>query len=273
MIDDDEEIALDTGRTVLCRDLTDGQIVYCPACETALNKNAGRMGASASCIERVNGQIIIYCFNCSCLTAVNPMCRPIGVCGGERGGRPARRRPQLNWNGRQDSSFDGDYRLFLDSPMGTGKNHAIREYLREIPGLSVLSITFRQSLARYLARELGLECYLDNGFWREDSKDRRRRCVMCLDSVYKLGSVVDMEPYDLVVIDECVFVEYHFLADTITNRLPEILRTFQGLLHDARRVICMQHLIPDTAIAFYMNCMKLGAGSRDVVRRKGYGFV
>ncbi|KAK9257739.1 hypothetical protein V1519DRAFT_480522 [Lipomyces tetrasporus] len=44
MIDDDEQIALDTGRKVLCRDLTDGQVVYCPLCETTVDRTAGSVG-------------------------------------------------------------------------------------------------------------------------------------------------------------------------------------------------------------------------------------
>ncbi|KAK9485372.1 hypothetical protein V1527DRAFT_134380, partial [Lipomyces starkeyi] len=90
---------------------------------------------------------------------------------------------------------------------------------------------------------------------------------LILDSVAKLAPFVD-DAYDLVVIDECVFVEYHFLAGTITHMLAQVLRTFQNFLHDARRVICMQHRISDPTIAFYMSCMDLGAESQDVVRRK-----
>ncbi|KAK9428233.1 hypothetical protein V1505DRAFT_294059, partial [Lipomyces doorenjongii] len=172
----------------------------------------------------------------------------------------------INWQGRHDVSFDGDYRLyFLDAPMGTGKTHAVREYLTANPALSVLSITFRQSLARYLSKELNLDCYLDDGFWSQ-ARDRRRRCVVCLDSIPKLGPTLDR--YDLVVIDECVFVEYHFLAGTIKSTLPQVLRVFQRILRDAARVICMQHRIPESTIAFYMSCMEIEAGSRDVVRRK-----
>ncbi|KAK9328763.1 hypothetical protein V1520DRAFT_202937 [Lipomyces starkeyi] len=119
------------------------------------------------------------------------------------------------------------YRLFfLDAPMGAGKTHAIREYRIANRWLSVLSITFRQSLARYLSSELGLTCYLDDGFWRPDAD--RSRCVVCLDGIGKLGS--DPDAYDLIIIDECVFVQYHFLAGTITVTLAEILRVFQGLL-------------------------------------------
>ncbi|KAK9311531.1 hypothetical protein V1522DRAFT_206787 [Lipomyces starkeyi] len=86
---------------------------------------------------------------------------------------------KINWQGRQDISFDGQYRLyFLDQPMRTGKTHAVREYLNANPTLSVLSITIRQSL------------YLDDGFWGSVGRDRRRRGVVCLDIVTKLGPII-----------------------------------------------------------------------------------
>ncbi|KAK9328035.1 hypothetical protein V1520DRAFT_13625 [Lipomyces starkeyi] len=133
--------------------------------------------------------------------------------------------------------------FFLDAPMGTGKTHCVREYLRANSWLSVLSITFRQSLARYLSSEFGLSCYLDNGFWAPDATAQRTRCVICLDSIGKLRP--EAEPYDLIIIDECVFVQYHFLAGTITDRLPDVMRTFDRLLQDSGRVIYMQHRIPE----------------------------
>jgi Origin of replication binding protein len=276
MIDDDETIVLDTGAKVLCRDLVDGQIVFCPLCETQVDKTAGKDGkwivdagvgvASASCIERMNGQMVIYCFNCSFLTAVIQCADQYGfVAEGDEVVQLGDAR-KINWQGRRDISFEGNYRLyFLDAPMGTGKTHAVREYLNANPALTVLSITFRQSLARYLAGELSLNCYLDDGFWGPAGLDRRRRCVVCLDSIHKLDHFYH---YDAVVIDECVFVEYHFLAGTITNLLPQIMQAFQRLLTHAGRVICMQHRIPDTTIAFYMSCMDIGAEGYDVVRRK-----
>ncbi|KAK9372900.1 uncharacterized protein V1513DRAFT_359389, partial [Lipomyces chichibuensis] len=158
--------------------------------------------------------------------------------------------------------------FFLDAPMDTGKTHTVREYLRANPWLSVLSITLRQSLARYLSAELGLPCYLDNGFWAQTpaARAQRSRCVVCLDSVCKLRS--EAESCDLIIIDECVFVKYHFLAGTIANFLPDVMRMFERLLQDAGRVICMQHRIPETTIAFYMRCMDLDAGSPGIIRRK-----
>ncbi|KAK9349637.1 hypothetical protein V1523DRAFT_176431 [Lipomyces doorenjongii] len=275
MVDDDEIIVLDCRVKVFARDLGDGQGVFCPVCETEIDRTAGRDGkwvvadgvgeASAVTIERESGQIVIYCFNCSVLNVVVQCGDQYGfVAEGDEvvqldGAR------KINWRGREDISFDGEYRLYLlDAPMGTGKTHAVREYLRANPALKVISITFRQALARYLSKELDLTCYLDKGFWAPTTD--RSRCVICLDSIAKLQ--VDTERYDLVVIDECVFVQYHFLAGTITTTLPNILATFQQILRNTPRVIAMQHRIPETTIAFYMECMSLPAGCRSIVRRR-----
>ncbi|KAK9334503.1 hypothetical protein V1521DRAFT_442710 [Lipomyces starkeyi] len=60
--------------------------------------------------------------------------------------------------------IDGDYRLFLlNMAMRTGRNHAVCQFHKK-PILSVLSITFRQSLARYLATALDIAYYLDDDF-------------------------------------------------------------------------------------------------------------
>ncbi|KAK9242309.1 hypothetical protein V1506DRAFT_571924 [Lipomyces tetrasporus] len=66
MVDDDETIVLDCRVKMFARDLGDGQVVFCPVCETAIDKSAGRDGkwvvadgigeASAVTIERETGQ-------------------------------------------------------------------------------------------------------------------------------------------------------------------------------------------------------------------------
>ncbi|KAK9386184.1 hypothetical protein V1515DRAFT_519316, partial [Lipomyces mesembrius] len=190
MVDDDETIVLDCQVKVYARDLGDGQVVFCPVCETTIDKSAGHQ-ASAVTIERESGQIVIYCFNCSVLNVDIQ-------CGYQK----------INWQGREDISLNGDYRLdLLNAHMGTGKTHAVREHL-------------------------------------------------------------DTEKYDLVIIDECVFVQYHFLGGTITTTLPDILRTFQKILRESPKVIALQHRIPETTIAFYMDCMSLPAGSAAIIRRR-----
>ncbi|KAK9244032.1 hypothetical protein V1506DRAFT_561543 [Lipomyces tetrasporus] len=68
MVDDDESIVLD------CR------VLFCPVCETAIDKSAGCDGkwvvadgvgeASTVTIERETAQILMYCLNCSVLNVV-----------------------------------------------------------------------------------------------------------------------------------------------------------------------------------------------------------
>ncbi|KAK9359881.1 hypothetical protein V1504DRAFT_362454, partial [Lipomyces starkeyi] len=161
------------------------------------------------------------------------------------------------WGGRQDISFDYECRLYvLDSLMGAGKTHPVREYVWQRPELSVLSITFRHA-ARYLSEQLSLKCYLDGDFWQPEND--RSRCVICLDSLYKLILKVD-EPYDLVIIDECVFVMYHFLGGTMSVNLPRIVDAFRFFLSSAGKVVVIQHRILESCIAFYMKSMALRRG-------------
>ncbi|KAK9345822.1 hypothetical protein V1522DRAFT_442685 [Lipomyces starkeyi] len=268
MVDDDELIVLDSGRKVYARELGDEQVVFCPVCETQVDKSAGRNGKwvvdagigrpSAVTMVRANDEVVFYCFSCQVLNVVLE-------CGEQYGFAPSHdevirlgETPKLNWSGRQDISFDDYCRLYLlDAPMGTGKTHAVRQYLRRRPQLSVLSITFRQALARYLSQELGLKCYLDDNFWSPETD--RSRCMICLDNA----------AYDLVIIDECVFVMHHFLAGTMTVNLPNIVDAFRFYLRSARKVIAMQHRIPESCIAFYMHCMALPWDLNNaVIRRK-----
>ncbi|KAK9328089.1 hypothetical protein V1520DRAFT_347044 [Lipomyces starkeyi] len=274
MVDDDELVVLESGAKVFARALGDQQVVFCPVCETRVDKSAGQHGKwlvdagigtpSAVTMVRANEEVVFYCFSCMVLNVVIE-------CGDQYGFVPSDDEvirlgevPKLNWGGRQDVSIDDECRLYvLDAPMGSGKTHAVQTYLRQRPELSVLSITFRQALARYLSQEFGLNCYLEDGFWSETND--RSRCVICLDSLYKLK--VD-EPYDLVIIDECVFVMYHFLGGTMSVNLPSIVDAFRFFLRSAGTVITMQHRIPESCIAFYMDCMSLPWGTNGVIRRK-----
>ncbi|KAK9364496.1 hypothetical protein V1509DRAFT_643626 [Lipomyces kononenkoae] len=44
MVDDDELVVLESGVKVFARELGDEQVVFCPVCETGLDKTAGRWG-------------------------------------------------------------------------------------------------------------------------------------------------------------------------------------------------------------------------------------
>ncbi|KAK9357111.1 hypothetical protein V1504DRAFT_501085 [Lipomyces starkeyi] len=194
MVDEDETLVLDCGVRVFARDVGDGQGVFCPVCETQVDKSRGRDGkwivaagigeASAVAMERETGQVVLYCFNCSVLNVVIQCSGQYGfVAEGDEIVQLGAESKKINWRGRPDITFDGNYRLFfLDAPMGTGKTHAVREYLRQNPTLRVISITFRQALARYLSNEFGVKCYLDKDFW-EPAGDRSRSLLNSFLSV------------------------------------------------------------------------------------------
>ncbi|KAK9389352.1 hypothetical protein V1515DRAFT_578430 [Lipomyces mesembrius] len=150
--------------------------------------------------------------------------------------------PKLNWDGRVDVSLDDPCRLYvLDAPMGAGKTHTC--------------ITFRQSLAKVSPRRTCANATSMMTFGRRD-----RTIAVALDNV-------DM-PYDLVLIDECVFVEFHFLFGTMGANLPRVMNSFQSFLRSSRKVVAMQHRIPESTVSFYMEPMSLAWGVDRVIRRK-----
>lgn len=68
---------------------------------------------------------------------------------------------KLNYEGQDDVDFDAYSRLvFLDALMCTGKTHVAQQYFNRHPHSSVLAVTFRISLAKYLSTRLFLNCYL-----------------------------------------------------------------------------------------------------------------
>lgn len=138
--------------------------------------------------------------------------------------------PKLNFNGQEDINFNACSRVvFLDAPMGAGKTYVDDEYIKSLPSTaSVLSVTFRISLAQYLASRLNLNSYLDPNIWdeTEESKVKRDRLVVCLDSIYK----VKKDDYDVVLLGEGNVRGYHFWKGASPKSELAYLRKFEGLL-------------------------------------------
>ena len=114
--------------------------------------------------------------------------------------------------------------------------------------LRVLSISFRQSLSKYLAHAFEFNCYLESDFLEAESNTDR--CVICLDSLWKVYDA-GAEPYDVVVIDEALFVMHHFVSGTITDKLMDVIHAFRFYLSTARKVVIMQHRITENCISWY----------------------
>lgn len=284
MIDEDEQVVLESQRVIKARDLADGDFLYCNSCEVVVDKGtltgkwrllAGIGTCSARAKERQNGEMFIKCFNCGKFTNIIQVYDQYGFepepgeiipyCGDEN-------HRQLNSGGRRDFSFYTTRAklLFLDAPMGTGKTHAMKEFINNPNHLSkkVLVITFRISLAQYLAKQFQLLSYQCEGFFDINPDSAKYlRCVICLDSIWRLPPTIK---YDFVVLDECTFIMYHFLAGTIRTRMDDTVKTFKRILKEAGLVVCMQHRIPDSSISFYMNCCQIAYEDRKekVWRRK-----
>ncbi len=96
----------------------------------------------------------------------------------------------------------------IKSPMSSGKTYAVKE---AISGVSrVLVIVHRISLAKEVARRLGIDCYQDSRSGRLYSN----RLVVCINSLHKLSRT----DFDLLVVEEA----------------EQLLRSLAGLGKDQR---------------------------------------
>lgn len=123
-------------------------------------------------------------------------------------------------------------------------------------------------MAKYLASRLQLSCYLEDGIWNEteESKSRRDRLVVCLDSIYKLKK----SDYDVILLDEGAFVQYHFVSGTIKTGLSSILSQFKFLLQNRSKIIVMQQCLPETTIDFYCNLVGCESSNRNAVSKRKF---
>jgi hypothetical protein len=124
-----------------------------------------------------------------------------------------------NFNGRVDIDFDECKRVvFLDVPMVNGKSFVAEEHIKGIdPKKTVLSVTFRISVAKYLATRLSLDSYLDSGIWEktDEATNKKDRLAVCLDSIYKIIK----SSYVVIFLDEGTFIQYHFVPGVVHSMI------------------------------------------------------
>jgi hypothetical protein len=96
----------------------------------------------------------------------------------------------------------------IKSPMNSGKTFALKKAIKEVP--RVLVIVHRISLAKEVARRLGIDCYQDSRSGRLSSD----RLVVCINSLHKLSRT----DFPVVVIEES----------------EQLLRSLAGLGKDQR---------------------------------------
>ncbi|CEP12324.1 hypothetical protein [Parasitella parasitica] len=243
--------------------------LFCLMCETNTRLYKGVGTCSAKSYLTKSGEKAVFCFNCSAIVFVLE-------CGDQYGFHPLddelirTENTKLNYDGADDINISTCKKvLFLDAPMGTGKTFLAKNYIAILDAsVTVLSITFRVSLAKYLSNEFGMACYLEEGVWLDENTQRRERLVVCLDSILKLK---EDEAYDVIIIDEATFVQYHLVAGTIpANEITIVLQKLKLLLQGANKIVFMQHRIPDTSINFYCNLIQCDPNDRNIVTKQKF---
>lgn len=142
--------------------------------------------------------------------------------------------------------LSGDVRaLSVRSPMGSGKSTMLDAIVRRLveadPGVTVLMVTYRQSLAMEHVRKLrahGFVSYLD---YTSDA-DRRSladrvacpRVICQLESLPRLSDVRMLPRFDVVVIDESESMLRHFASPTV-HAPVQAADSFMQMVRSARR--------------------------------------
>ena len=149
---------------------------------------------------------------------------------------------------------------FVKSPKGSGKTSYLAESLGKVlftfgentleaiekgddpvspspvyTKTRALLIGHRQALIRDLSNRLGLNCYLDDPSSKSDTKSRKARYGVCLDSLWRVRE----EAYDILIIDEVEQVLSHFLSDTLGEDRYKVFEYFKSLVRSTPRVVVL----------------------------------
>lgn len=156
--------------------------------------------------------------------------------------------------------------IFIDAPMGSGKTTLISNFCKrdENKKLNILLLTFRQALAKYLANIFNLNCYLDKDVWNDISK--QKKIVVCVDSLKKINYDIC---YDILILDECLFIKTHLVMGTISSVYMEntIFRLCK-YFRETKQIIMMQHEITNNCIEFYCSLNGLSPNSSNIKKFK-----
>jgi hypothetical protein len=121
--------------------------------------------------------------------------------------------------------------VFIKSPKGSGKTKFFSQYLQSMSKHKrVLAMVHRRSLAKSLASNLDLICYLDNGDFQDEY-------VISVDSLTKFDIEKDL-PYDILILDESEQVFRHLLSETTEKNRGKIFRVLVWLIQKARQIVC-----------------------------------
>ncbi|CAO3643536.1 unnamed protein product [Cunninghamella blakesleeana] len=249
LIDDDKYITTEYNTNMMIRDLYYQQCVYCLHCESSYNNNtqSGIGVSSAKVYIRPDESRFIHCFNCERTYFAIEI--------GDQYWFLAKFHELINTNNDflNYNDLDECGRItFVDAPMGTGKTKIIEDYINDEKHIN-------KSLAA-LAEKLHLSSYLEKKVFNDEEKSSI--LAICLDSIWKVKMKT---PYDIVILDEGTFVQYHFVAGTIKDKMPYVVSMFKNILIGSKKIIIMQHRIPLGTISFYCNILGIDPDDNTMV--------
>lgn len=140
--------------------------------------------------------------------------------------------------------------ILLHGGMGTGKSTVVEKWLikarkeiqeREGREVRILSLCFRQMLARNLAAKWDLVVYNDEEIGEESLSTFPQ--VSCqVDSIKKCGEREEpndfrIQPYDIVILDESESVLSHMSSRTLERRRGEVFGLIKMLIKHAHTLI------------------------------------
>lgn len=171
----------------------------------------------------------------------------------------------------------------IKSPKGSGKTHVLSQIIallksseyRQTYGLAdvrVVLVGHRRTLIRESAAKLGLECYLDTGDYdthldystkaspaHPQTTRKPRYYAICLDSL-TTRIRLNLEKYDVLIIDESEQVFAHFLSEHMknpTNNFEILSRVFKT----AKYVFCLDADLDTITITGMLSCLSRRGGA------------
>lgn len=129
--------------------------------------------------------------------------------------------------------------LCVKSSMGTGKTYLVINYIKTYDPKRILVVSTRQAFTHDVTsrlKSLNFVSYLEDKY----TINEQDRVVVQLESLERILTDGDCEPFDLIVIDEIKSVMEHFDSSTITQNSENIYNLLKSLCYSEKtKLICL----------------------------------
>ena len=146
--------------------------------------------------------------------------------------------------------------LIIKSNMGTGKTEIVCNYIDKHKPKRILWISTRQTYASNIHERLKkfkFINYLDN----KDTFYANNKIIVQLESLHYLNKNFEIDPFDLIVLDEIESILYHFDSSTIAENSKNTFNLLYELcINKTTKIIAMDADINSRSIEYIKNINK-----------------